>query len=104
MTSKNPISKFLTNLPNENKCRTFQNRRYLKTSMAHAYGGQHMYISNRPPMDEPDEVTLLAHEIIELVLPKFEMGERLTLEEMNWVVELAELQLNEAYGDPSDDD
>ena len=72
--------------------------------MADAYGGQPMYISNRPPRDEPDEVTQLAHEIIELVLPKFEMGERLTLEEMNWVVELAELQLNEAYGDPSDYD
>ena len=104
MTATKLFSKFLTNLSNKNKSRTFQNRRYLKTSMAHAYGGQPMYISNRPPMDEPDEVTLLAHEIIELVLPKFEMGERLTLEEMNWVVELAELQLNEAYGDPSDDD
>ena len=75
----------------------------MKTSMAHAYGGQPMYISNRPPVDEPDEVTMLAHAIIELVLPKIEMGERLTMEEMGWVVDLAELQLFEAYGDPSDD-
>ena len=72
--------------------------------MADAYGGQPMYISNGPPLDEPDGVTLLAHEIVNIVLPKLEMGEQLTLEEMNWVVELAELQINEAYGDPSNYD
>jgi len=104
MTATKLFSKFLTNLSNKNKCRTFQNRQYLKTSMADAYGGQPMFISNRPPRDEPDEVTQLAHAIIELVLPKYDLGERLTLEEMNWVVELAELQLNEAYGDPSNYD
>lgn len=104
MASKNSFSKFLTSPPDKNKSRTFQNRRFLKTSMADAYGGQPMFISNRPPRDEPDEVTQLAHAIIELVLPKYDLGEQLTLEEMNWVVELAELQLNEAYGDPSDYD
>jgi hypothetical protein len=99
MTILMSLANFLTILREENKCRTFRHCQFIETSVAYAFGGQPMYISNGPLKAEPDEITLLAHEIINLVLPKLEMGEQLTLEQMNWVVELAELQLEEAYGE-----
>ena len=99
MAVQKSLLEFLTRVTKKNKSGTSQTIEDLESIQATALKGGFLYISNAPPIDPDHEVIQLAHLMLEMILTKYEQGEYLSFDEMIFIVELLELQIEEAHHD-----